>query len=272
MGNWSSAEVLAGAYGLVRRARLMEIDWMRRGFVASYFLYKRFYEDPFRRLVQQKPELFLNGDVLDLGANIGYTACLFARAVESSSKVYAFEPDEASYNLLGEVIRRRSLTAAIETLNMAVGSSDGYLDFWHNEQHSADHRVVTGKFRSFHPDASFSKVPVTSVDSFAKARDLRRIAFIKIDVQGYELAVCEGMTETLEKFPELSVCFEFAPQALIELGFDPAKLLEFFRAKRYQFHVLTRETIRTASDNATIERMLDHTGYLDLLCSRRALA
>lgn len=250
----------------------MEIDWFRWGFVTSYFLYKRLYEDPFQRLVQRKPELFANGDVLDLGANIGYTACLFARAVQPSSKVYAFEPDGSCYHLLGEVIRRRSLTGTIETLNMAVGSSDGYLDFWHNEQHSADHRVVTDQFRSLHPDANFSKVPVTSVDSFAKIRDLRRIAFIKIDVQGYELAVCEGMTETLEKFPELSVCFEFAPQALVELGFDPAQVLEFFRAKRYQLHVLTRHTIWLARDNAAIERMLDQTGYVDLLCSRRALA
>ena len=272
MRSKSSIDVFTGAYSLARRAKLLQIPWFRNIFVASYFLYKRWHEDPFWMLVQRKPELFENGDVLDVGANIGYTACLFARALKPASKVYAFEPDQSSYALLGEVLRRKNLAGTIEALNMAVGSSEGYLEFWHNEEHSADHRVVTDQFRSVRPDAKkFSKVPVTSVDAFVKTRNLQKISFIKIDVQGYELAVCEGMKHTLERFPELCVCFEYMPEALVELGFDPVKLLEFFRAKGYQLHVLTRAEMRLASDDAAIQTLLDRAGYVDLLCSRRVL-
>jgi len=105
-----------------------------------------------------------------------------------------------------------------------VGNSDGHIKFWHNEEHSADHRVVTDRFSSSCPDdAKISTVPVTSVDTFVRNRNLRNISFIKIDVQGYELAVCEGMKETLEKFPETCVCFEHSPDAWWNLDLSREK-------------------------------------------------
>ena len=49
----------------------------RRAFVGSYFLYKRWLEDPFAALVRLRPGLFRGGHVLDVGANVGYTAAVF---------------------------------------------------------------------------------------------------------------------------------------------------------------------------------------------------
>jgi len=45
-------------------------------------------------------------------------------------------------------IRRKKLGDSVEIFNMAVGSADGLLEFWHNEEHSADHRVVTEHVRA----------------------------------------------------------------------------------------------------------------------------
>jgi FkbM family methyltransferase len=260
------------AYSVARSANLLQTGWTNRVFVFSYFLYKRLWEDPFGGLIHRQPELFRNGDVLDIGANIGYTACLFARTVGLESKVYSFEPDEATFRLLKEVIQRKKLSEKIIATKMAVGSADGSIEFWHNEKHSGDHRVVTNHFENSHPDSSrTSTVPVISVDSFVESLNLQRISFVKIDVQGYELAVCEGMKQTLSKFPELCVCCEFAPESLIELGFDPVGLLNFFRTNGYQLHVLTRSSILLARDNATIQQVAEEAGYVDLLCSKRVL-
>ena len=82
------------------------------------FLYKKLFEDPFWNLVRRQPKLFQNGDVLDIGANIGYTSAVFAGALKPDSKVYAFEPDQLSYGLLEEVIRRKKLSGAIEAINI----------------------------------------------------------------------------------------------------------------------------------------------------------
>ena len=264
-------DLFVGAYGLARKTGLLKMSWTRRGFVACAFLYKRFYEDPFWGLVRRNPSLFSGGDVLDLGANIGYTACVFESVIQADSRVYAFEPDPWTYDILNEVVRRRDLARRIEPLNLAVGSSEGYLEFWHNKEHSADHRVVTEQFKSAHPDAKdFFPVLVTTVDNFVRSRKLSRISFLKMDVQGYEFSVCQGMRETLERFPEMCVCFEYSPESLKEAGSDPAELLEFFRSNGYRFYVLERATMKAVSEITSIETMVGSAGYVDLLCCKRA--
>ena len=258
------------AYNVARRAGLLDLGWFRRIFLLAYFLYKRWYEDPFFTLVKRYPELFHGGDVLDIGANVGYTAAVFAAALQPSAKVYAFEPDQESFATLREVIQRKNLGASVETVQTAVGSSDGSLEFWHNDEHSADHRVVTPQFNS--PALNRSKVtvvPVTSVDNFVASRGLRNISFIKIDVQGYELAVCEGMQQTLQAFPQVCVAFEYAPDGMRELGFDPAALLQFFRKAGYQLYILTRRGLQPAGDDAAIDFAAKRSGYVDVFCSKQ---
>jgi len=267
-----SVTAFTRVYNLVRLTGILQLSWFRRAFISSYFLYKRFYEDPYWFLSKQRPELFLNGDILDIGANIGYTACLFANAASPSAKVYAFEPDLESYKTLVEETRRRNLQAIIESLAVAVGSEVGLVEFWHNEEHSADNRVVTQKFKeSGVPGEKVAYVPVTTVDEFVRSRRLERIAFVKIDVQGYELAVCEGMRQTLEQFPEAAVSIEYSPESLGELGQEPSELLRFFRSRNYKIYVLTRSVLQLAADDQTIERLSRSAGYIDLVCVKQRL-
>lgn len=273
MSNKSSGNLFTRAYNLARGAKIFELPGARRAFLFSYFLYKRWYEDPFWSLVKRSPELFSSGDILDIGANIGYTARVFAAARRPPAKIYAFEPDLASFATLREIIRRENLKDAVEIFNMAVGSTEGSLEFWHNEEHSADHRIVTEQFKALRAASEkITTVTVTTVDHFVAKRNLRNISFTKIDVQGYELAVCEGMRQTLGKFPGMCVALEYAPEAMRELGFEPSALLGFFRSQGYQLHILTRAATRLALDDQAIEVAAKRTGYVDLLCSRKSLA
>ena len=260
---------LTGTYSLVRKTGLLELPALRRGFVAASFFYKQWYEDPFWKLMERTPGLLADGDVLDIGANIGYTAWVFARWMAPGAKVYAFEPDITSYASLEEVIRRKQLGDRVESLNMAAGSSEGHLEFWHNKDHAADHRVVTAEFRKTFPEGEgFVQVPVTTVDDFVAARQIEKLSFIKIDVQGYELAVCEGMNQTLKRFPRLSVCLEFSPEGMRDLGFQPEDVLNFFFARGYKMFVVTREATIPVADAEAIRPMMGKAGYVDLLFKR----
>src|SRR5580658_3892552 len=275
MSDKSSSNIFTRAFNLARSSGLLDLPLSQRAFLYSYFLYKRWYEDPFWALSKRSPELFAAGDILDIGANIGYTASVFASAIKSHAKepakVYAFEPDQASFATLAETIRQKNLGAFVELFNMAVGSADGSLEFWHNDEHSADHRVVTSQFKNSRPSADkITTIAVTSVDNFVAARNLQNISLIKIDVQGYELAVCEGMRQTLKQFPALCVAFEYGPDGMRELGFEPSALLDFFRSAGYQLHILTRAATTLASGNPAIELAAERSGYVDLLCTKRA--
>jgi FkbM family methyltransferase len=262
--------LLTNTYRLSSPNRLLEISSIRRAYVFAYFQYKKLFEDPFWNLAKRQPHIFRNGDILDIGANIGYTACVFARAIKKGSTVFAFEPDQLSYNILNEVVGRKGLSATIEIINTAVGNSNGYVKFWHNTRHPADHRVATERFKELRPDnAKFSTIPVITIDSFVANRGLQNISFIKIDVQGYELAVCEGMTNTLERFPDLCVCLEYCPNAMAELGFEPSKLLDFFRINGYKLYTLQSGNPKLLDDSISIQETLKDVDYADLLFSKR---
>jgi FkbM family methyltransferase len=270
--NITSSNLFTRAYKTAQVTGLLNVARLRPIFLSSYFLYKRWYEDPFLALAKRCPELFVDGHILDVGANIGYTACVFAGACEATAKVYAFEPDHTSFTTLAEIVRRKNLGHSVEIFNVAVGDTEGTVDFWHNDEHSADHRIVTTKFNSQGLERSkITRIPVTTIDNFVVTHDVPRISFIKIDVQGYELAVCEGMKQTLRKFPLLSIACEYAPDCMRELGFEPLLLLKFFRSAGYQIHVLTRRAIQVASDDNSIELAAQRFGYVDLLCSKRIL-
>lgn len=265
--------LFTGAYSLLRPDRLLKIPAFRKAFLSAYFLYKKSFEDPFWNLVRRQPQIFKEGDILDIGANIGYTACVFAVVLTPGSKVYAFEPDQISFELLEETVRRKNLSGTIEAMRQAVGCADGPLKFWHNERHSADHRVVTEQFRrACTNDSQISTVHATTVDTFVRTHNVQNISFIKIDVQGYEPAVCEGMKDTLERFPQAVVCLEYSPDALRELGFEPRNMLFFFRARGYHLYVLTRQEPRLVADDNSLEASLKEQGYLDLLCSKHPLS
>src|SRR5262249_23536005 len=65
------------AYALARRAGLVDRPWFDAVFSRSYFLYKRWLEDPFHGLARRSPELFRGGPVVDVAPNIAYTPALF---------------------------------------------------------------------------------------------------------------------------------------------------------------------------------------------------
>src|SRR5260221_12572148 len=105
---------------------------------------------------------------------------------------------------------------------------------------------------------------MTSVDTFVKERNLEHVSFIKIDVQGYELAVCEGMRSTLERFPGACICIEYSPESLHELGFAPEKVLDFFGVRGNRRYVLSRALIEAAPHNFVVGRSSQKAGNVDL--------
>ena len=68
------------AYSLVRRLGILQTSGGRRLFKSAYFFYKRYVEDDLQDLVFAFPGLVGKENILDIGANIGYTAAVLAQA------------------------------------------------------------------------------------------------------------------------------------------------------------------------------------------------
>jgi len=258
-------KLVTGLYSLVKWSRLLGSRPGRRFFVRSYFLYKRCWEDPFYHLIRRRPELFRGGHVLDVGANIGYTATLFAGAIDPGNRVYAFEPEDRNFALLEEMLQSFEFRDRIVTVHAAVGAADGTVELARNEFHPADHRIATATLRYSGTFQDFRRVRLRSIDSFLGGENLcAPVRFIKIDVQGYEPLVCRGMEQTLRTNPECAVVLEYAPAAISALGFNPEHLLRWFHDRNYRVNTIHH-------DGTLSPGIADDLGprqYTDLLFSR----
>jgi FkbM family methyltransferase len=265
---------LSGAYSLARRSGLLRARWFRRAYAGAYFSYKRLFEDPFDGLVRDRPDLFEGGHILDVGAQIGYTASRFLRAVSPGFKIYAFEPEPENYSFLLETVESLRAHGTIVPVAAAVGDRDGTTEIWRNPEHPGDHRVASEAFRRQAPErVETLQARLVSLDGFLSQTGEAAVpvAFVKIDVQGYEPAVCAGMTRLLERCPNLVVAIEFAPRELQDQGFDPKELVDFFRNRGHSIYTLAKSGRIEPLQGGTPDLESTGRGYGDLLCSRRQL-
>jgi FkbM family methyltransferase len=134
----------------------------------------------------------MDAPVFDIGANIGVFACDFRRFLDR--RVFAFEPVGATYSKL---IAAVSNDPEITALNMALGAETGVADIAINP----DTDLVSSlrPNRKWHNRGITEKVKVTTVDDFVAARAIKRIAVMKIDVEGFECEVLRGAGSVLSR-------------------------------------------------------------------------
>jgi len=147
---------------------------------------------------------------VDAGANVGlHTLAMSGRAV----RVIAFEPEPYNFSLLRANVEGNRCSN-VTALNCALGDSEGELRLAHNPHNFGDHRI------------SKEGVPVrvTTIDEALKDTADGEVALVKMDVQGFELRVVEGMRRTLARNPDAVLLVEIFPEGLREAG-DSARAL-----------------------------------------------
>lgn len=248
-------------------ARLNVGRWLRnplleRMYLALLFAYKRYAEDPFAALALRRPDLFREGHILDVGANVGYTASIFAAAAGEGYRVYAFEPEPVNLRRLRRVLRAKQLDERVVVVESAVGDRDGDAGLFVNELHPGDHRVTPGE------SGATLRVPITTLDSFVARNHIHPVRFVKIDVQGLELAVSRGMESLLRANPRLAVAFEYHEPSARTWGYSAADLTGFYSARTFDLFVLNHRGELIAASPEEIAREHDQRGYVDLLAIR----
>lgn len=262
------SKLATNIYSLANRSGLMKTAPVKRMFRVAYFSYKKYLEDPFPGLVKRRPDLFRGGTILDIGANIGFTASVFCSAVSEGFCVYAFEPDALNYHELQMISERFKKKGLIEPILAAVGETEGEIELWLNQNHHADHRIMTDDFKKDRDlsGTEHTTVPLIAIDRWMESGVRKPVKFIKIDIQGYEIAALRGMKETLKSHPALAI--EYCPAQIRELGFEPLELIEFIRQAGYSIQVLNRDgSVRDLLDGET-EQLVGAHGYLNFLCEK----
>jgi FkbM family methyltransferase len=166
---------------------------------------------------------------LDLGANIGYYTILASFACGPQGAVYAFEPDPANFDLLERNVALNGLRNTV-TVNAAVGATTGSVTLFHSEDNRGDHRTYDTGDRT-----SSVLVRKVALDDWFAGRS-SRVDFVKMDTQGSEVEIIDGMRGLIEaNRRHLRMVVEFWPFGLAGSGKSAAALVE--RLRRFGFSV-----------------------------------
>lgn len=132
----------------------------------------------------------------DIGAHVGYTVLGMARAVGSSGRVVAYEPDGSNLELLHRNIELNDLreTVAVRTSALGAEPGSGALQRGHLS-------VLTRVELS---DAG--SVVITTLDEEVFGAGLPAPSLVVIDVEGMELDVLRGARRVLAEFAPIVVC------------------------------------------------------------------
>lgn len=179
-------------------------------------------------------KILKEGDVfIDVGANIGWYSVHAARLVGPRGQVVAFEPEPNNLHLLRKNVEANGLTN-VTVDERGLSNEAGSFKLFLEKDNLGMHSLVME-----HGGQRYINVNTIRFDDYWNDRG--GIRLIKIDTEGAEGMILDGMRETLKRQKNLDLIFEFAPHRLVKSGFDPEKLLSDLYALGFKASVIDEE-------------------------------
>jgi FkbM family methyltransferase len=178
-----------------------------------WFQYLAKIKDIDKKLVEEDEmellPLFIKEDSVsfDIGANYAYYTVRLAR-LSPAGRVYAFEPIPPTFKVASRIVKHYGLKNAV-VFEKGVGQDNTTLKFEVPLQDSGfisggqahfvgRHNQTSGKEIYYPWDKNRTyECSVISIDR--EFSDLKRLDFIKMDIEGAEVYALKGMAETLKK-------------------------------------------------------------------------
>jgi FkbM family methyltransferase len=221
--------------------------------------YLRSYSNP--ELLALQLALEPGDTFVDVGANIGLFSVAAAKMVGHSGKVYAFEPAEDSVTQLRKTLVANHLEEMVEIFPVALSDEIGMSPL----NGSSDKPFDKGVRSLFQTGPVVDMVKIDRFDRLVEAGMIgidSQIGAVKIDVEGSELHVLRGMSNTLAHYRPKLVLIEIEESHLLRAGTSPDEVMRFM--DEHEFTRLPgrsgdREAHRTVSNVAFVpnERLME---------------
>lgn len=144
--------------------------------------------------------------VADIGANQGYFTLLMADLTGAQGRVLSFEPNPSMARLVRKSIEVNGFDGFVDFHEIGLGSQAGRAVMDASTHQPGGGRTV---------EAKRGDVVIKRLDAITHARQLD---FIKMDVEGFEPMVWQGMTRLLARQKRLTVFMEFTVGRLKDPG------------------------------------------------------
>lgn len=143
----------------------------------------------------------LGWTAIDVGANYGYYSVLLSELVGSDGRLHAFEPNPAPARATEFTLEINGFRSRSEVHPVALSDSEGTCAFFVPDNEPKNGHLVFGE-----PPQSGGEsfeVPIATLDSVCASLD--RVDFVKIDAEGSEGRIFDGMRDTVVRHNPLIV-------------------------------------------------------------------
>ena len=166
--------------------------------------------------------------ILEVGANIGYYALLETSLAGSDGHLYAMEPSPYNFDLLTNNLKLNGLKN-YDLYKVAAGSQEGKAKFLLSGRSNLSTFIEREDLTGEEVD-----VDVIKLDNFLQGK---KIDFIRMDVEGYELEILKGAEMSLSTGNKPKYFFiEVHSELLHKKNSSAREVLEFLGKYGYDIH------------------------------------
>jgi len=205
------------------------------------------------------------GDVVvDCGSHLG----VFTRiaVLRGASRVVAFEPQPDVVTCFRRTFAKEIASGQVAMVAKAVWERAGTLAFdgaglgFHAVDSQRSVSTTTGRL-----------MPVTTIDDTVEALGLKRVDFIKMDIEGAEMSALQGMKGLIRSSPRLTMIMEYYPRGMELIGIDPLEALQRLRDLGFgRIGVIEEDEVADAGSRdfmaGLVKRLLAEIKRVNLLC------
>jgi FkbM family methyltransferase len=172
---------------------------------------------------------------VDIGAHVGFFTKHLSKLTGPTGKVIAFEAHPETYQIL---VRNCRKLVNVSTVNAAVTDTDGEVTLYDSGGSTGSNSLIAS--RSDY--AGSNTVRAVRLDDFLAGSN---VDVVKIDVEGAELEVLQGMRETLARSSDVSIVIEFFPPVWADHAEGPRVLLDRLESLGLELFVIGTGGTRT---------------------------
>lgn len=203
--------------------------------LAPHLLIDGYWESWITKVIMNRVKKSMN--VIEIGANFGYYSLIMADKVGEGGKIFAFEANPMIVELLNDNLLINGFSDRAKVENMAVTDKVGEVVLNIPYKFYGDSSIVQLE----HVSTEKLHVRSMSLDTYFE-KFTEPIDFIKIDAEGSEPLIFNGMKELISKNPHVQIVCEFCQES-ISASEEPRTFLEKLRSYGFKLHYISEAAI-----------------------------
>ena len=209
-----------------------------------------------------------SGAVVDVGMNIGQTIIKIAASSDSVSYL-GFEPNPICYSYCKELVEKNGLRS-FSIFPVGLSETPDVVALYADKAHASGASTIKDFRADLERYPEIHRVPVMAGDTILEKEVIEGLSFIKLDIEGSELAALRGLKKTLSR-THAAVILEILPVYTLEREFlrqrkaRQDELLVFMKDLNYQALLILEDSGQLqAIDDIPVHGDMGRTNYMFL--------